>query len=150
VGVPLTGLALGVEQLDQQQGAQDGQGRQGQQPLEHVQPVAAQRQGPSGLELAGEGEGEEERRDEQEDVHPAGDPAEEHVVGHDQQHGQRPQPLHLGAEPGVPVRGAAGARAPVARGPDRRSGDGCADGRHGRVPPGAPDVAGPQHPTRAT
>jgi hypothetical protein len=94
--------ALRQDQPGAGEHAEDDHDGGGQQPLEEVQPVRRQREGTSGLGLPDEGQGEEERGNEQEDVHAAGYPAQPYVVGHHHQDGQGAESLDLGPEGGCP------------------------------------------------
>ena len=137
LGAPLRHLEDRVDEGHQHQGAQDGERPHRQQPFEHVQPVPAQHPGPAGLQLAHEEQGEEERGDQQEDADPAGDPAEEHVVHHDEQHRHGPQSLHLRAAPGVAGRSpSCGVLVPGRHGGRARGGG--VDGGQGMPPRTAP------------
>ena len=64
-----------------------------------MQPVVKEFEGLAFVDLAHEGEREQEGGDEEEDVHTAGDPAEPDVVEHDEEHREGSQALDFGAEP---------------------------------------------------
>ena len=100
---PRLGQNVGPPAL-RDEGPRGGQDRQedhddgGQQPLENVQPVPQQFERFAVFELPREGERQQEGRDQQEDIHSPGNPAEPDVVGRHHEHCQGPQALHLGTE----------------------------------------------------
>ena len=81
---------------DCQQDDHDG----GQQSLENVEPVPHKLQWRAAFELAGEGQRQQESRDQQEDVHSAGDLAEPDMVSRNHEHSQGTQALDFRAETG--------------------------------------------------
>ena len=95
----------GQQQPGAQQRQQDRRRRGRQQALEGVQPVPRDAQRPPALQTAQEGAGEEERREEQEHVHAAGDPAEPDVVDRHQTERDGTQPVQLGPEDRAGARG---------------------------------------------
>ena len=78
------------------QDAEDDHNDGGQQPLEQVEPVAQQPQRLAAFDLAGEAEGHQECRDQQEDVDAAGDAAEPDVVGDHHEDREGAEALDLG------------------------------------------------------
>nr|WP_239100040.1 hypothetical protein [Phycicoccus sp. CSK15P-2] len=75
-------------------------GRRRQQPLEDPEPVPTQVHAFLSLQPADQAAGEEERGEEEEHVHTAGDPPQPHVVGDDEQHRERTEALDVVTSPG--------------------------------------------------
>ena len=105
----------GQERRRPDEGEHDRHGRGRQQAFEGVQPVPGHAEGPAALQAPHEGPREEEGGQEEEDVHPAGDPAEPDVVDRDQSERDRSQAVQLVAEDRAGVaRLRGGRRAPAA------------------------------------